>query len=475
MNDSDKGSVRVDSETRLPVEVRSTPSHPVAAAVAKYVHRIRDSRQAARIFAPAAASSQISQLEASEVEMKELVTATGSTDPQIRSAAVAGLLAANRKLDRLLNSSPTKVVLRSLFLGMFSAFDAFTGELLQALFSCKPALYGALHRELSFLDILSAPDIDAVKAQVLADEIETIRRKSYAEQFADLGKRFEIELTSFPAWRRFVECAQRRNLLTHCDGVVSQQYIDQCKVVGYAVSDLPKVGEEAKLPAAYFFESCELLIEVGVKLGHTLWRKLLPDQLDGADQALNELLYDALAIENWKRARIIGEFAHNQRRFSSELSRRQIAINYAQALKWGGLDSDASKVIDSFDWSASSIDFRLAVDVLRDELDAAAEKMRQMGRQGELIKESAYYTWPLFRVFNGTLQFERAFEDVYGYSFVRKVNESASAAVAQADQVRTQSVSQESSGDVAAVTHEQIETLDTAVDVGASDGNGTAA
>lgn len=49
------------------------------------------------------------------------------------------------------------------------------------------------------------------------------------EQFEVLQKRLELKLTEFPHWRRFVEAAQRRNLLTHCDGIVSEQYLSVCR------------------------------------------------------------------------------------------------------------------------------------------------------------------------------------------------------------------------------------------------------
>ena len=39
--------------------------------------------------------------------------------------------------------------------------------------------------------------MDELKNSVLAEEIETLRRKSYIEQFKDIEKRFSINLTKF--------------------------------------------------------------------------------------------------------------------------------------------------------------------------------------------------------------------------------------------------------------------------------------
>src|SRR6185312_7089415 len=228
------------------------PPHPVGAAIEKFVHRIRDAKVAGRVFVAAAFQAQIKRYEQNKEEVEASLKGFESDDPQVRSAALVRLLRAKRTFDRLHKSKPSEVIARSLFLGLFSAFDAFTGELLHALFSRKPELYGSLDRTLSLKEIMTARDIDAVKSAVLADQIEAFRRKSYSEQFSELERRFDLPLMSFPSWRHFIEASQRRNLITHCDGVVSQQYIDQCAAVGYASTDLPGLGQAVDVRSQYF-------------------------------------------------------------------------------------------------------------------------------------------------------------------------------------------------------------------------------
>jgi hypothetical protein len=75
-------------------------------------------------------------------------------------------------------------------------------------------------------------------------------------------------------------------------------------------------------------------MEVGVKLGHTLWRKLLPEELSTAERHLDWLAYQALQLEEWSWAAVLGEFAIEQRNFSSDLSERVAIINYAIAIRY---------------------------------------------------------------------------------------------------------------------------------------------
>ena len=137
-----------------------------------------------------------------------------------------------------------------MFLALFSAFDAFTGDLLKGLYTRKPVLFRSLNKTLTFADVLAASSIEDLKLQVLDDDIETLRRKSYVDQFAALAQRFDVKLTAFDHWPAFVERSQRRNLITHCDSVVTEQYLSVCKDAGVDQKELQEVGSQVKLGSA---------------------------------------------------------------------------------------------------------------------------------------------------------------------------------------------------------------------------------
>lgn len=448
VNDSDtKTGVAAPKKADEPEKPKPTPPHPVGAAIDNYVHRIRDIELAGRIYTPAAEKEQMEQLQAFGAVLPQMLEKISSTDAQSRAVGIINLFTEIRRFTRIVKSNPGVVMSRSLFLGLFAAFDAFTGQLIEAIFARRSELYKTILRTISFQEVLSAPDLQSLRSTILGGELEDLRRKSYVDQFAKLREWFEIKtLTDFPNWARFIECAQRRNLLTHCDGVVSREYLSKCKAAGCAQDELPKLGESVQLSQTYFLDACELMIEVGAKLGHTLWRKLLPDERPDADKSLNNLLYDALEIENWPRAKMLGKFACDQKEFSDESMKKHFTVNYIQAIKWAGPDAEARELLDEHDWSALSLEFRLAAAVLKDANDEAAGLMRQIGKRTKIIDESSYHTWPLFRMFRSTEQFEKAYNDVYGYAFIGKAKESANAAVQNANQLQAQKGSTASSG-----------------------------
>lgn len=162
---------------------------------------------------------------------------------------------------------------------------------------------------------------------------------------------------------------------------------------------------------------------MGVKLGHTLWRKTLPDELEEADKHLMYLLYSALESGEWARAEMLGEFAFKQQRPANERNKKTIIINYAQALKRNGKAEKAIKLIKSIDWSATRYEFRLSELVIRECWDEAAGLMREIGAGDQLLSQEAYHLWPLFLEFRETDEFAFAYQDLFGHSYSDKVEQ----------------------------------------------------
>jgi hypothetical protein len=422
------------TDTEIEEQANKNPPHPVAEAVNRFIHRARDIRFAARAFIPVAAPLMKKQLDEVNKQLEEGKALLSSDDEVEKMHGVERVSNVLPRLERLTYSDVPAVIESSLFLSLFSAFDAYTGELLSVLYERKPELFKRLNRSMAFSEILEATSIEDVKRTVLDNEIEAFRRKSYVEQFEHLETTFGLTLKAFDRWAAFFECSQRRNLLTHCGGVVSEQYRTICKREGYPENKLAAVGGTISLGAGYFLSTCELMIEVGLKLGQTLWRKLLPDELTAADQHLHHTQYEALRAALWDRAKVFGEFAVGQRQLSNDVERRIALINYAIALKFSNEEAKAREVLATVDWSASSNDFRPAEAVLLDRFGDASTIMRRIGKKGELVRQEGYHVWPLFRAFRQTNEFMGAYQEIYGYPFVDKLKRDAEAANADAQE-----------------------------------------
>lgn len=417
-------------------QAESNPnSHKIDYVINSFLHRILDIEDCATQYITAASKSHHSKAEM----LKKQITDSQNIlqheeDKNKRLLAMKSLRKTLRDVERHNSSSLTKTLEKSLFINLFAAFDKFIGDIVAALYQENPQLYKNLNREIKLSEAISYESMDDLRQAVLEKEIETIRRKNYVEQFKELESKFSITLTKFEGWANFIESAQRRNLFTHCDGVVSKQYLDACQEVGYKPKIQKAVGEQLEIGAPYFFKSCMLIADVAVMLGHTLWRKVLPEKLDEADSHISRLIFDYLHMENWAKAISLSKFALKLPKISSEQNERIFTVNYAIALNAIEQEQASKNVLDKKDWSATSYDFKLAYAILTRNYQEAKDIMIRIGVEGDIISELSYHDWPLFRDFRDSEEFLSGYEKVYGYQYSYKLSEIAEDKKAEVDE-----------------------------------------
>lgn len=398
---------------------------PIAEAIDKLILRASDICFSAVTFISKAEKWQIEQLKKHVKEINKSSDLLDSDDEAIRAAALKHFFIADYNFKRIKKSEVVRTLEIGHFLSLFSAFDAFTGDLLSAIYNKNTELFKGINRSLTVSEMLQYENIDDVKSIILQNEIESFRRKSYVEQFETLESRFSINLKKFPKWSAFVECSQRRNLLTHCDGLVSEQYLQVCSKEGCKFDNPVKPGERLGLSPKYLINSCNLIIEVALKLGQTLWRDQFPSEIEKADDHLHSIQYDFLRRSQYGLAMMAGEFSINLPKHSGDTIKTIMHINYAIATKLSGDNEKTQKLLAAKDWGPLCTDFKLAVAILKDKYDEAAELMKKIGKEGEYVCEQAYHEWPLLRNFRESKEFQDTYNDIYGYAFVKELKRSA--------------------------------------------------
>lgn len=311
-----------------------------------------------------------------------------------------------------------KIVPRSLLVSLVSQFDSFLGRLLKALFYLKPEMLNTSEKSLTFSQLIEFKSIDNAKEHIIEKEIEAVLRKSHSEQFDWLEKKFNIPLRKdLPAWPVFIELTERRNLFVHANGAVSSQYLRVCKDNKVNLKSDVKVGMELDVSPKYFMRAYQCIYEIGVKLAQVLWRKHQPDDIQAADKHLNNTAYDLLREEKNKMAITLLDFATSVlKKCFDEEQRRISIINRAQAYKWIGNAQKAREIVESEDWSATSVEFKLAEAVLLDDFANAASFMKKIGPNG-FPSKSDYEGWPLFKEFRKSDDFVKAYQEVFEEQF----------------------------------------------------------
>lgn len=315
------------------------------------------------------------------------------------------------------------LVPRSLLVSLVSQYDAFLGRLLKAIFYVRPELLNASEKSLSFSQVASFPSIDAIRDHVIEKEIEGVLRSSHADQIKWIESRFGLPLTKGLAiWPAVIEITERRNLFVHTDGVVSGQYVSTCNQAGIEQKDV-REGVRLGVPQRYFEDACQCIFELGVKLAHVLWRKLIPNEREKADGNLITVTYELIEREAYDLAIALLDFACNTlKTYSNEWNELAFIVNRAQAYKWSGNDGEAQKLLNEVDWSAKGDEFKLAAAVLRSDWKEATDVMRRIGSSGP-VKKHSYRDWPVFKEFRNQQEFVACYHEVFGEAFPISVKE----------------------------------------------------
>jgi hypothetical protein len=150
--------------------------------------------------------------------------------------------------------------------------------------------------------------------------------------------------------------------------------------------------------------------------------------------ALNDTLYKCLQHKRWLLVAELEDFVLSapMRKEVTEIDLRIRIVNISIGLKFAGKDAEATRLLDSVDWSASYRDFKLAIAVLHEKYDEAIALMKSIGRTGEILIQHSYHTWPLFTRFRERPEFYEAYFHIYGEAFSEKVDTSKGSVEAQA-------------------------------------------
>jgi hypothetical protein len=167
----------------------------------------------------------------------------------------------------------------------------------------------------------------------------------------------------------------------------------------------------------YFDSAFTCLYEIGVKLTHVIWRKILKSEIEKIDKNLIEVTYDLIERGEYEVAiRILEFFTQQQMAHYEESAKRILAINLAQAHKWDKNEEACKSVLDAMDWSATEDRFKLAVSVLKDDFEAAYRHMRRLVHD-ESFHQVYYKEWPIFRNLRKQPEFVKVYEECYKTPF----------------------------------------------------------
>jgi hypothetical protein len=307
---------------------------------------------------------------------------------------------------------------KNTLISLVSEFDNLIANLIRLGFRTHPeTLKKSSSKTTNYKRVFEFSTLDLFFENLIEKEVEIILRQSHSEQFASMEKTFSLEgLKNIIHWDKFIETTERRNIFVHCDGKVSQQYLDVC---GKYQVNLPD-------DCHYLIKSYLIFVNVALILTQIMWRKLKPTEKENANAIISQTCFLLIKSESYDSALELLEFteANFFDKSTQDATRLTVTLNKAQVYKWRGESKKMENIINKLDFSAYSDEYKLAGLVLRDKFSDAASLVRKIGTESHYINEEAYREWPIFREFRQTSEFLDIFKVVFGREFNPTTEES---------------------------------------------------
>lgn len=320
----------------------------------------------------------------------------------------------DKRIDRLTSvESGLKTLPKLYFTGLVSAFDILFSKIVRAAIHHQPNLISSLNTSISFDNLVKLGSVEDAKNHIVDKEIENLLRSSHADQIEWTEKRLGINLHNNDLYPLFIKICERRNLIVHTSGVVSTQYISECKSAGSNISGA-NIGEVLDVDADYYRKSVETLFAYGIAILQIVWRKLVPSDIEEASDELNEVSYRLLLQRRYALASRLLRFGLDEiKKHGSEKIRLRMLVNYANSEKLSGNRERAEEILNAEDWSAKSDVFNICVSAVLDDTESVISKMDTMTNPSD-IGMFGFREWPIFENMRTKVEFQDKFEIVFG-------------------------------------------------------------
>lgn len=300
-------------------------------------------------------------------------------------------------------------LLEMTFLDSIVSFDVFLMKLFRRLFEMFPDTLN--NSQLTYKDLLSIQNVEQARATLIDEKIDELFRKSHIDQIESLEKQFSIYAKSNceDLFKSFIEITERRNVLIHCDGVVSRQYENVCRSVG--LKDIAPLGTKLIIDEKYFINACDILLSYVIIIGYGTWRIKEKPNSEAADAYLLDLCNLLCEYSRYDVINRIVEFVTKIiKPQPKRLMAHQLKLYQIFALKQIGNEELAKALIDAEDWTSVDIKIQLQLYVVLQQYDDAYGLMKS-------VDSTIFSTCEILRDFIKTQKFHETYQRIKGVEF----------------------------------------------------------
>ncbi len=317
----------------------------------------------------------------------------------------------------------TRLLRQGVLINLVIIWETLVANLLQHFYLTNPSALPTDGRTLSLADLREIGSIENAEKFLIDKEIDAIMREGVKAQLDAFAKRSKVNLDDLvDLLPTLIEVVQRRNLFVHNNGVVNRFYMTNVSRA-FLESRKIKEGDDLVISLPYLLSAIDTICICGTMLIQQAWRKWSKSEesLKVADVAIGELVYESLQEKRWELVEKSCTYA-SKLNIQSDMDQRIITMNHAIALKEQNKIEQMEGLLSKKDWSSCALKFHVALHTLRDEHDEMISDLRKAVAAEEITEEDLS-TWPLFRWFRESDDFEIEINYLFGESEEEANNE----------------------------------------------------
>lgn len=307
--------------------------------------------------------------------------------------------------------------LQTQFVDLIARYDIFLQSIMRKVYYLHPDRLSKKEKKLLFEEISSLNSIDDFKKSFIEDLLDTLFRGSHYDQLDYLKKELEFDVKEKAAnvYCEFIELTERRNILTHANGKIGDQYLSVCKERGATAAGTK--GQILKVDIDYFKKSCDNLLQLAIVIGYWFWTTRAKDERDKADDYIisvaNRLIKDGRSDVALK---ILDYVLSQEKPPSKAIFLKRFKLYKLYALKDLGKAEELSSGL-SEDWTDVNNSIKLKLLVLEDKYAEAIKLFKKIRGNEEGVNKTIFSESVVYRELIQNEEFRNAYKEVYGESF----------------------------------------------------------
>ncbi|WP_130326605.1 hypothetical protein [Sphingomonas sp. BK036] len=318
---------------------------------------------------------------------------------------VASFWSLERGLSALPNAS---------FLSIVASFDSIFAEIIYFFLKLYPQRFSNQSTEIAVSRVIELGSVDALIDSIIKDELFELMRGSHDEQTDFVKDKLDVDIkTDWPRYGDFIELFERRNLIAHGEKLYTARYASKLTVYK-KITNAGIVGSEIQITSKYLRQSSDILLEYGVLLIFSLWRKHLKSSEESSFDWVNIISTKAISENrNLASTRILSYIIKIKSSRFKDQSRKMATVNLANGLFRLNKKDEAEKVLADTDWSAVSLDYSICIAAIRNDISRVVELMEPAVKSGSMNSDN-FREWPAFDALRDNADFLEQYQNLFG-------------------------------------------------------------